>query len=49
MCLCLIPPKDKDMFLLILEKKTNVSEKHRLVASHMHPDQGLNLKPGYVP
>ena len=31
------------------ERNIHVREKHRLVTSHMHPDQGSNLQPRYVP
>ena len=37
----------KKIWLLILggERNINVREKHRLVASHMHPDQEWNPQP----
>ena len=31
------------------ERDTDVREKHRLVASRMHPDWGLNSQPRHVP
>ena len=31
------------------EKNSYVREKHQSIASHMHPDQGLNPQSGYVP
>ena len=31
------------------EKNIDVKEKQRLVASHMHPDQGPNPQPRHVP
>ena len=31
------------------ERNINVRQKHRYVASHMHPDWELNLQPEYVP
>ena len=31
------------------EKNIKVTEKHRLVASHTHPNQESNPKPRYVP
>ena len=30
------------------ERNIHAREKHRLIASCKHPDQGLNLQPGHV-
>ena len=31
------------------ERNTDMREQHQLVASCMHPNQGLNPQPGHVP
>ena len=36
-------------YLFIFREKEREGEKHWLVASCTHPNQGLNLKPGHVP
>ena len=49
-------PSPKDSFTDFKErgkerekKKINVRKKHKLVSSLVHPDQGLNLQPRYMP